>query len=106
MATMSKAFYKGLLETCKGEFTADNVAEHLYQELKLMDEVKYLAKNLKVALHNEYRDHSIKVDEIKAKLSSVEARCKHWGRVFHSDPSGNSDSHFECTECGKCGRNL
>lgn len=105
-AIMSKEFYKGLLGTCKGDFNIDNVAEHLYNELKLMTEIKYLATNLKTALNNEYKEHTIKVNEIKSKMMSVEARCKHWGRIFHSDPSGNGDSHYECTECGKCGKYL
>lgn len=102
-AIMSKEFIKGLVDSCPGDFlSAESIAEHLYNELKLITEIKHLANNLKTALYNEHKEHEIKVNEIKAKISSVQDRCKHWSRVYHPDPSGNSDSYYECVECGKC----
>lgn len=101
-AIMSKEFIKGLVDNCPGDLTAESIAEHLYKELKAIATIKEHAKCLQTALYNAKKEYEIVVNKLNAEISSLQDRCKHWSRVYHPDPSGNSDSYYECVECGKC----
>lgn len=99
---MSKAFIKQLVDECPGELSAEGVSEHLYSELKLVEEIKTGIKGYNAALNDENRRHEAKIKELDARVTELRKKCKHWERTYHPDPSGNSDSYYECQVCGKC----
>ena len=42
-----------------------------------------------------------KMKQLKEELINVRTTCSHPDQTYYPDPSGNSDSFYECNICGK-----
>lgn len=98
---VSKTFIKHVIDSFKDDLTADKVSEQLYNELKLVEDIKQGIKVANAALSDEEKRHTAKVNELNAKIKDWQVGCRHWDRTYHPDPSGNNDSYQECNACGK-----
>jgi len=96
---MSKEFIKQLVDGC-ADLTAEKVTEHIYNELKLIEDVKCSVKGINASLTDEHRRYNAKISELNLKLDDYRRICKHWSRIYHPDSSGNGD-YYECIICGK-----
>lgn len=98
---VNKALIKQLVDDCEGDLSADKVSEHLYNELKLIEEIKIGIKVANVALNDENKRHEIKKKELNSDIKEFQKKCKHWDKTYHPDASGNNDSCYECMICGE-----
>lgn len=76
-------------------------ADYIYAKLT---EVESIAKGIKSAnkeIETECKKHETIVNGINLKIITLQKQCSHWSKTHHSDPSGNSDSFYECDICGK-----
>ncbi len=39
--------------------------------------------------------------DLQAEIERIRTTCPHYVPEFHSDPSGNGDSYYDCSVCGK-----
>lgn len=53
-----------------------------------------------VKLRNEREKLVDAIKEVDVKILYTQKRCEHYATIYHPDPSGNSDSYYECDICG------
>lgn len=79
----------------------DADANYIYERLKEAEDVKSQVRALEKDRTKEHARHGEAIKEIDSRLKEAQTRCKHWSRTYHPDPSGNSDSFYECDTCQK-----
>ncbi len=89
-----------LLESIMSE-RPDADANYIYERLKEAEDVKSQVRALTKEREKEDTRHAQALKEIESRIRESQARCKHWSRTYHPDPSGNSDSFYECDTCQK-----
>lgn len=77
-----------------------SLADYLADELRNIDRVIEERQKLSRALEAEERRHESTEKDIAGKLKELRKTCRHLAKTYHPDPSGNSDSHYECNHCG------
>jgi len=77
-------------------------AEYIYSSLKEVEDIANVKRSLNKEIEEENKKHEAKVKNVKQRMTELQERCKHWSKTYHPDPSGNSDSYYECDICGKC----
>lgn len=92
---------KDIIEQILSEYKGENIAEHLYTKLKLVETIESSIKDLKTLIEDEEAKYEKRIKEIKTCIKDWQETCKHWSKTFHPDPSGNNDSFHECNICGK-----
>lgn len=81
----------------RGKDETDWIAEQL-------DEVRRIGADISAdgevrrRIAEEARQRTAEADK---KLAAIHKRCRHWTITRHGDPSGGSDSYYECDICGK-----
>jgi sugar-specific transcriptional regulator TrmB len=46
-----------------------------------------------------------KIERIQKKIEILQKKCRHKKSTYHGDPSGGSDSFYECDDCKKESKN-
>lgn len=62
--------------------------------------VKRLIGRLECSQRLEDTRHAEHVADLKKQIKDLQQRCSHANRSYVPDPSGNSDSYYECVDCG------
>lgn len=96
---MSPSTIRFLIDTGK---TSEEIEDILIKDSILRREVQ--SYNAQLANLKEKYEQSVK--EIKSKISELRLKCPHHETSFNQDPSGNNDSYYNCTLCGKEARNI
>jgi chromatin segregation and condensation protein Rec8/ScpA/Scc1 (kleisin family) len=76
-------------------------AEYIYNNLKEVEAIAKFRKDLNREIEEENKKHEAKIKDVKQRMTALQERCKHWSKTYHPDPSGNSDSYYECDICDK-----
>lgn len=76
-------------------------------DAELLSAMKDLVKEIKAEVsaiakkeHEEAKRHEATVKDLRIRLGLIRKRCPHPTTTYHPDPSGNSDSYYECNLCG------
>lgn len=67
--------------------------EHQFQERIIRDAA---------AIKERERQLRLEKEAIRLAWKQLQKQCKHPNETYHPDPSGNSDSYYECDLCGRC----
>lgn len=63
------------------------------------NEIRGKILKLKNRYYKAYDELKMTINEIDKEKQELRQLCLHeW--IFHSDPSGNNDSYYECNICG------
>lgn len=73
------------------------LAKFIVQQESIAGAMEMLNGDLR-SLENVFK---VDKEKIHAKMKEVQGKCIHAARTYHPDPSGNSDSYYECNICGK-----
>lgn len=66
-------------------------------EIREIERIRDTIRRRYAAAKQQYSEEIAAID---AHVSDMHARCKHWSKTYHGDPSGGSDSHTTCDICG------
>lgn len=100
---MSQKLIQTLIDESKafGNAPTHNLAEYLADELQEIERIRKARLQILEVIQIARDDHKRIIDGISGKLFDLQKTCKHRQRVHHRDPSGGSDSHYECEVCGE-----
>ncbi len=65
------------------------------------EQIEMEVRRLRADLKAEDFRHIEATRALRLKLDSVKKMCRHHVDEYRADPSGNSDSHYECLICGR-----
>lgn len=92
---------KDLIKQIVDEYKGNDIAEHIHTQLKLVEDIQKTIRTVNQDIDKENTRHEGAIKLCKERLKSCRNQCQHWTRTYHPDPSGNSDSFYECNICGK-----
>jgi hypothetical protein len=92
---------KELIKQIVDEYKGNDIAGHLHSQLKLVEEIQSGIRATNKLLQDEQNKYEKVVKDLKTNIKDYQKKCQHWTRTYHPDPSGNSDSFYECNICGK-----
>ena len=76
---------------------SDYISSILEEEKTLQLDIQCYCKNS----NDEEKRHDVRLKQLRNTLYDIQLRCPHDSQTYHSDPSGGSDSSYECDLCGK-----
>jgi len=71
---------------------------------KKPEDIALKIARLRYILQAEERTYTNKLNNINKELRTLQGLCDHESVEYYPDPSGNNDSSYMCTACGKAGR--
>lgn len=80
---------------------SDVDADYVYAKLTEVENITKGIRSANKEIEAECKKHETIIKEIKLKITTLQKQCNHWSKTYHPDPSGNSDSFYECEICGK-----
>jgi hypothetical protein len=96
----TKRFYELIIKDATEKKVSD-LPEFLKEEVDKAEIVKQKKREIQKSrdeANKIYKEKLKGLDEVEKELQK---NCSHYEFVYHPDPSGNSDSYYECLICGK-----
>lgn len=102
--------YRGMkketLERLIREYQGGDLAGYI---AAVIEEERLLTKRMR-SLQQELRDEDTRHEAEKKRLNqyklNIQAECPHHEQTWHGDPSGGSDSYYDCDLCDKTSKKM
>lgn len=92
---------KELLEKLINSYTGTNLASHLYENIKDIENLKFKIDACNDKIDKEHLRHQEEIKKINGEIKEIREKCLHISKTYHGDASGNNDSFYCCDICDK-----
>ncbi len=96
---LTKEFFKKIIDEFKGD--QKDLPVFLETKIKQVSDIENRIKKHHKKKADLYKKQDEQELELEDELKKIQEDCPHLSRSYEPDPSGNHDSHFYCSACGK-----